>query len=161
VNPLEHVRMFSLREANALVPRLQEQFEQIRELRAELVAVEGQLASLGHPAGGAEARRHGAPEGDPHEVDPHAPAAVQRLQRVAKDLFGQIVGILGELAELGIEVKAADGLADFRSRLHGRTVYLCWRFVEESIEHYHELHGGFAGRRPLPADGDFVGDLLQ
>jgi hypothetical protein len=39
VNPLEHVRIFSLREANALVPRLQEQFEQIRELRAELLAV--------------------------------------------------------------------------------------------------------------------------
>src|SRR2546423_11990101 len=100
VNPLEHVRIFSLREANALVPRLQEQFEQIRELRSELLAVEGQLASLGHASAGA------------HEVDPRAPAAVQRLQRVAKDLFGQIVGILGELAELGIEVKAADGLAD-------------------------------------------------
>src|SRR3954467_2321952 len=95
VNPLEHVRIFSLREANALVPRLQEQFEQIRELRAELLAVEGQLASIGHPTGGA--RRGGASEGDKDEVDPQAPAPVQRLQRVAKDLFGQIFGILGEL----------------------------------------------------------------
>ena len=141
--------MFSLREANALVPRLQERFEEIRELRSELLAVEGQLASLGHPTA------------DPAEVDPKAPPAVQRLQRAARDLSGQILGILGELAELGIEVKAADGLADFRSRLHGRTVYLCWRFGEQSIAHYHELHGGFAGRRPLPTDGDFVGDLLQ
>jgi hypothetical protein len=149
VNPLEHVRVFSLREANALVPRLQEQFEQVRELRSELLAVEGQLASLGHVAA------------QPPELDGRAPAAVQRLQRVAKDLFGQIVGIVGELAQLGVEVKAADGLADFRSRLHGRTVYLCWRFGEERIGHYHELHGGFSGRRPLPADGDFVGDLLQ
>jgi hypothetical protein len=149
VNPLEHVRVFSLREANALVPRLQEQFEQVRELRSELLAVEGQLASLGHVAA------------QPPELDGRAPAAVQRLQRVAKDLFGQIVGIVGDLAQLGIEVKAADGLADFRSRLHGRTVYLCWRFGEVAIGHYHELHGGFAGRRPLPADGDFLGDLLQ
>ena len=149
MDPLEHVRVFSLREANALVPRLQEQFEHIRELRSELLAVEGQLASVGHASG------------EPHEVDPRAPAAVQRLQRVAKDLFGQIVGILGEVAELGIEVKAADGLADFRSRLHGRTVYLCWRFGEQAIDYYHELQGGFAGRRPLPLDGDFVGDLLQ
>jgi hypothetical protein len=149
VNPIEHVRVFSLREANALVPRLQEQFEQVRELRSELLAVEGQLASLGHF------------RAEPPELDPRAPAEVQRLQRVAKDLFGQIVGIVGELAELGIEVKAADGLADFRSRLHGRTVYLCWRFGEVAIGHYHELHGGFAGRRPLPAGGDFVGDLLQ
>jgi hypothetical protein len=149
VNPLAHVRTFSLREANALVPRLQEHFEQVRELRSELLAVEGQLASLGHVTA------------EPPDVDPRAPAAVQRLQRVARDLFGQIVGILGELAQLGIEVKAADGLADFRSRLHGRTVCLCWRFGEQAIGHYHELHGGFAGRRPLPANGDFVGDLLQ
>jgi hypothetical protein len=149
VNPLEHVRIFSLREANALIPRLQEQFEQVRELRSELLAVEGQLASLGQVTA------------EPREVDRRAPAEVQRLQRVARDLTGQILGILGELAELGIEVKAADGLADFRSRLHGRTVYLCWRLGEQVIQHYHELHGGFSGRRPLPADGDFVGDLLQ
>jgi hypothetical protein len=149
VNPVEHVRVFSLREANAMVPRLQQQFEEVRELRSELLAVEGQLASLGYVAA------------QPPELDPRAPAAVQRLQRVASDLFGQIVGIVGELAQLGIEVKAADGLADFRSRLHGRTVFLCWRFGEAAIGHYHELHGGFAGRRPLPADGDFVGDLLQ
>jgi hypothetical protein len=149
VNPLEHVRIFSLREANALVPRLQEQFEQVRELRAELLAVEGQLASLGHLCE------------DPGEVDPRAPPVAQRLQRAARDLSGQITAILAELSELGIEVKAADGLADFRSRLRGRTVYLCWRFGEGAIAHYHELHGGFTGRRPLPADGDFVGDLLQ
>jgi hypothetical protein len=149
VNPLEHIRVFSLREANALIPRLQEQFEQVRELRSELLAVEGQLTSLGHVTA------------EPHEVDRRAPAAVQRLQRVARDLTGQILGILGDVAELGIEVKAADGLADFRSRLHGRTVYLCWRLGEQAIEHYHELQGGFSGRRPLPADGDFVGDLLQ
>src|SRR5256885_11737366 len=99
VNPLEHVRIFSLREANALVPRLQEQFEQIRELRAELLAVEGQLASFGHPTGGAQSAEHT----EPHEVDPRAPAAVQRLQRAAKDLFDHIVAILGELGELGIE----------------------------------------------------------
>jgi hypothetical protein len=149
VNPFEHIRVFSLRQANALIPRLQEQFEQVRELRSELLAVESQLTSLGHVTA------------EPHEVDRRAPAAVQRLQRVARDLTGQILGILGELAELGIEVKAADGLADFRSRLHGRTVYLCWRLGEQAIEHYHELQGGFSGRRPLPADGDFVGDLLQ
>jgi hypothetical protein len=149
VNALEHARLFSLREANALVPRLQEQFERVRELRSELLAVEGQLAASGHPVA------------ETMEIDSRAPPSMQRLQRAAADLSGQIVDILRELGELGIEVKAADGLADFRSRLRGRIVYLCWRFGEQVITHYHELHGGFAGRRPLPAGGDFVGDLLQ
>ena len=29
------------------------------------------------------------------------------------------------------------------------------------IEHYHDLEAGFAGRKPLPGDGDFTGDLLH
>jgi hypothetical protein len=40
-------------------------------------------------------------------------------------------------------------------------VHLCWRYGEERITHYHELDSGFGGRRPLPSDGDFLGDLLH
>jgi hypothetical protein len=68
---------------------------------------------------------------------------------------------LREIAELGIEVKAADGLCDFRSRHQGRTVYLCWRFGEDRITHFHELDTGFGGRKALPDDGVFVGELLH
>jgi hypothetical protein len=149
VNGASHVRLFSLREANALIPRLQEQFERVRELRSELLAVQGQLAAAGHPSS------------DSLDVDLKAPPAVQRLQRAGADVGGQILAILSDLAELGIEVKAGDGLADFRTKLRGRTVCLCWRFGEERITHYHELHTGFAGRRPLPEGGEFVGDFLQ
>src|SRR5262249_57527382 len=69
--------------------------------------------------------------------------------------------ILHEVAEMGVEVKAADGLVDFRSKLHGRTVYLCWKYGEERVGYFHELDAGFAGRRPLPDDGDFTGDFLH
>ena len=103
VDGLPQVRFFSLREANALIATLQDQFDRARELR----------------------------------------------------------GVLRGVAELGVEVKAADGLVDFRTRLHGRTVLLCWRYGEERITHYHELETGFASRRPLPDDGDFIGDLLH
>ena len=150
VNGLPQVRFFSLREANSLIATLQEQFERARELRDELSAVQSQLAQAGHPLQEGEV-----------EVDRTAPAAVQRLQRAAMRVLDELRGVLRGVAELGVEVKAADGLVDFRSRLHGRTVYLCWRYGEDRITHYHELETGFAGRRPLPADGDFLGDLLH
>ena len=112
--------------------------------------MQSQLADAGHPLTEPEV-----------EVDKTAPPAVQRLQRAATRVLDELRAILRGVAELGVEVKAADGLVDFRTRLHGRTVYLCWRYGEERITHYHEMETGFAGRRPLPDDGDFLGDLLH
>src|SRR5207248_10444691 len=108
VDALPQVRFFSLREANALIATLQEQFDQARELRDELSAVQSQLADAGHPLTDPEA-----------EVDKTAPAPVQRLQRAASRVLDELRGVLRGVAELGVGVKAADGLVDFRTRLHG------------------------------------------
>jgi hypothetical protein len=55
-----------------------------------------------------------------------------------------------ELKNLGVELKDYfTGLVDFPSRLDGREVYLCWRFGEDKIAHWHELDAGFAGRQKL------------
>ena len=150
VDGLPQTRFFSLREANALISMLQEQFDHARELRDELSAVQSQLADAGYPLTEPDV-----------EVDKTAPPPVQRLQRAASRVLDELRAVLRGVAELGVEVKAADGLVDFRTRLHGRTVLLCWRYGEGRITHYHELDTGFASRRPLPDDGDFVGDLLH
>ncbi len=123
---LPTTRLFTLREANALVPMLQRTFTKARELRDQLVQA--------HKSG--DAVRAGELE--------------DRLQAT-----------LAEVTQLGIEVKAGDGLCDFRSKLAGRVVYLCWRFDEARIEHFHELRAGFAGRKPLPEGAVFEGELLH
>jgi hypothetical protein len=143
-------RLFSLREANAMLVTLQEQFTRARELRDQLLVAQQKLAETGREI-----------EGPEIEVDPQAPPAVQKLQQRAADVIDRLRALLKEVTEMGVEVKAADGLVDFRSKLHGRTVYLCWKFGEERITHYHDLETGFSGRRPLPADGDFTGDFLH
>ena len=144
-------RLFSLREANALVPHLQRTFARARALREELAHVEESLRSLGIT-------------GDPAaiEVDEAAPPPIRKLQARGKGLVAELTSAVREIAELGIEVKAADGLCDFRSLHGGRTVLLCWRFGEERITHFHELDTGFTGRKPLPDDAeDFAGELLH
>jgi hypothetical protein len=62
---------------------------------------------------------------------------------------------------MGIEVKAADGLVDFRALLGGRTVYLCWRFGEPSISHWHELEAGFSGRQRIDNPDAFTPSYLS
>jgi hypothetical protein len=143
-------RFFSLREANALLATLQEEFTRARQLRDDLMGVQQKLQEAGHGI-----------EGPDVKIDPEAPVAVQRLQGRAVQIIGKLRDILRDVSELGVEVKAADGLVDFRSRLHGRTVLLCWRYGEERVGFFHEPDAGFAGRRPLPEDGEFIGDLLQ
>ena len=143
-------RFFSLREANALLSTLQEEFGRARELRDELMGVQQKLQEAGSGI-----------EGPDVTIDPEASLPVQRLQARAVRIIGKLREILREVAELGVEVKAADGLVDFRSKLHGRTVLLCWKYGEERVAFFHEVDAGFAGRRPLPDDGDFVGDLIH
>ena len=143
-------RLFSLRDANALLPTLREAFTKARALRERIGKLQKDLAAEGHPQDGGEV-----------EVDPKAPPEVQGLQRRAALLVGELLELLRGVTELGIEVKRAEGLVDFRSRFEGRVVYLCWQFGEERITHFHELGAGFAGRKPLPADGEFAGDLLH
>lgn len=54
------------------------------------------------------------------------------------------------LQELGLEVKDINqGLVDFPAQREGRGIYLCWRYDEPRITHWHELDAGFAGRQPL------------
>lgn len=55
-----------------------------------------------------------------------------------------------KLTELGLQLKDINtGLVDFLSLRDGREVYLCWRYDEPSVAHWHDLEAGFAGRQPL------------
>jgi hypothetical protein len=72
------------------------------------------------------------------------------------EVVAQVQNAIDELQALGIEVKAADGLVDFRSLRDGEVVYLCWKFPEAEIGHWHRLDAGFAGRKPIAARDGFA-----
>jgi len=69
-------------------------------------------------------------------------------------VLAAIQALVDPLVEAGLEVKGLEGLVDFRAQREGRVVYLCWRFPETRVGHWHELEAGFQGRRPIrPGDG--------
>src|SRR5215831_6028630 len=51
---------------------------------------------------------------------------------------------------LGVIIKDLDvGLCDFPHMRDGRVVYLCWKLGEDDVGWWHEIETGFAGRRPI------------
>ena len=151
--PFVVTRLFSLKDANALVPRLAAIFTRARQIQARMEPVVRQLHVLGHPA-------QVAP-GEEFEIDPAAPVRVQKLQAEVKDRLTELRSLLHDVAQLGIEIKKPEGLVDFRSRLRGKTVYLCWQFGEERITHWHDLQTGLAGRKRILDADEFAGELLH
>src|SRR5438552_1492754 len=87
--------------------------------------------------------------------------ATPEAQVEREKLVEEIHKKLQPLVDLGIEVKAIDGLVDFRALRNGKTVYLCWRYGEEEIGFWHELDTGFSSRRPISDRHDFAPTYLS
>jgi hypothetical protein len=134
-------RIFTLEEANALVPRLSGLVERQLFLASE-------IESLLRRVRGSKPHR----ERVTFNLEP-APgdSAMVRADKVA---LGANVAAYEQgwnvITALGVVVKdPRTGLCDFHGHVDGRLVCLCWRYGETAIEHYHELDAGFAGRKPL------------
>jgi hypothetical protein len=55
-----------------------------------------------------------------------------------------------EIEDMGAVLKdPRSGLVDFYGRVDGKLVWLCWRYGEEAVTHYHGLDEGFSGRKPI------------
>ena len=129
-------RMFTLAEAQGLVPWLQETFDSMEPLRTDLVRAQARITELvGHMQsnGGSKARR---------ELE----EASQARKAARESMDERLQGVI----ESGIIVRSVErGLVDFPSERDGRTVYLCWVAGEGEITQWHETDTGFAGRQPL------------
>src|SRR5262245_4532372 len=129
---------FSLAQANALVPYLTAQFDKMRKLSDELRLLKSRVRD--------EARQRRAGE----RLQPSATSSmIARMEELERELRASIE----ETTQLGIEVRRVDGLCDFPHWLEGQLVYLCWKFGESEISHYHSTSSGFDGRRPIPTGG--------
>lgn len=65
-------------------------------------------------------------------------------------LMGRLNVLVDELTLVGVELKDYDkGLVDYPAIHEGREVLLCWKLGEDSIDHWHEVESGFAGRQPV------------
>lgn len=126
-------RLYTVDEANALLPTLAPMLEELRRLKSQLDTARAALKAF-TPA----MRSNG-----------HGLEALGFERQIAEIVPKMAEGIK-TITDLGIEIKDLDaGLIDFPSPRGGRIVYLCWRLGEGEIAFWHELDAGFSGRQPL------------
>ncbi len=123
------MKTFTLEEANALVPQINELLDEMTNLRDQIVSMGSALQSVLQHAGG----NGGSKVGSDY---------VLLLQRFNASL--------SFIQELGCELKDLEqGLIDFPSYRDGKLVYLCWKRGEPRVEFWHDIEAGFAGRQRL------------
>ncbi|HSS20347.1 MAG TPA: DUF2203 domain-containing protein [Pyrinomonadaceae bacterium] len=125
------MRLFTIEEANALLPKVRDSLEGIQRSRRRLGVFREQakLAAEASDQGG------GGMEGGFRYA--------QALTEFSNDLT--------QLEGLGVQIKDFErGLVDFPSMRDGRVVLLCWQLGEgDEVEWWHDVDAGFAGRTPL------------
>ena len=131
-------RLFTVDEANALLPTLrpllEKVLENIRRLksRSERVIVDGNL-------------------------DPDAPNLMDDLRRDGEieKLVTEIKLSVDEIHGYGCTCKGVEqGLIDFPCMLGSEVVFLCWQLGEPKVAFWHRVEDGFAGRKNLLDVGD-------
>ncbi len=130
-------RLFTVNEANALLPKLRPLVEQILENVRRLKSTSETTIRREH-------------------LDPEAPNLMNRLREdgeIAK-LIGQVTGWVDEVNAYGCVCKGVEqGLIDFPCMLGTEVVFLCWQIGEPTVSFWHRIEDGFAGRKPL-LDGE-------
>lgn len=134
-------RVFSVDEANRLIPQLEENFRALDALREKMRGIKFKMNALEMIWGEAVNASDNPDRREYHHY-------VDEL----KGLGEEFARLVGRFEEIGAVLKGLDmGLIDFYGVKDGRLVFLCWQRGESEIGHWHHIDEGFAGRHPLDA----------
>jgi hypothetical protein len=132
-------KIFSVEEANALLPAITPLIEQLQGLERSIRQTAEQIDEL------TEKLSHG--NGYPTEA---LNEQLDQLKEHQERLVGAFQSTHDRLGELGCQLKDLRiGLVDFFGLRDGQRIYLCWKLGEKRVAHWHTLEAGYAGRQPL------------
>lgn len=129
--PTLEMKIFTVEEANALLPRVRKIVARIQQAHKSLARYREDVKKA------AEAAENGGG------------GIVDGVQYAS--ILATLTEQLTELEGLGVQMKDFErGLIDFPSLRDGRMVLLCWQMGEgDELEWWHDVDAGFAGRTPL------------
>jgi len=125
------MKIFTVEEANELIPSVRPKLETIKSHYAKIQSYREKAVAA---SSGAE----------------HGGGGMKGGSQYANLLF-ELGQLTAELDGQGIQLKDyARGLIDFPYMHEGRVVLLCWQLGEgDKIEWWHDIEAGFRGRTPL------------
>lgn len=126
----EFSKLFTVEEANRLIPRLELIVRTLQE-QAQVVRVRvGELAETTDTSPDIEQLSR---------TDPMVGNAIREISDHAQ-----------MIEEMGCFLKDIDlGLVDFPTEIGGEIVYLCWQYGEPQLVAWHPVGEGFSSRQPL------------
>ncbi|MFL6353828.1 MAG: DUF2203 domain-containing protein [Bryobacteraceae bacterium] len=137
-------RLFTLLEAESLLPQLEGLLRTVIQLKQDHEAADAELNKINQRiafSGGMTLPRE----------------SVQQI-RTRRDACARgLKTALEKIQEIGCQLKDIEiGLVDFPTIYRGEEVYLCWKLGESSIGFWHHIEDGFRGRKPI--DSEFLGN---
>ncbi|HEV8715159.1 MAG TPA: DUF2203 domain-containing protein [Candidatus Binatia bacterium] len=131
---MSHNKLFTLAEANALIPQLELTMERMQRIS---MRVREEIEAL--------ARERG------EQILPElSMQQVLRWKPSLRPLFEELAQAVQDIEQHGCSFKGLElGLVDFPARLGDEVVELCWQYGEKEVAFYHRRDEGFAGRQPL------------
>ena len=127
--PFSSEKIFTLSEANGLIPELEQLWSNIKEGRKILVDTREEVKKASAQA----------------SVGGGTVVGVQYIKGLQ-----DINSSLHAIQELGVVIKDVEiGLCDFPYLLNDRLVFLCWKSGEDQIRWWHDIDSGYANRQPI------------
>ena len=135
-------RIFTIQEANTHLPEIEALFAKLDHVRDRLKKTKSKLDVL-QMIWGEEIHSDTNPDRREHH---HYMEEIERLKKEFDELTAKLV-------DFEVYLKNVDtGLLDFYGVIDDRLVFLCWQRGEKSVEWYHHLEDGFAGRQRIPEE---------
>ena len=124
------MKLFSLEEANSMLPELSKKLVRIRQLYSDVAEMREQATAAASASEFGGGMKGGS-------------GYVRSLYEIGK--------ITTEINAAGVQLKDyTRGLIDFPARRGDRVILLYWQLGEgNEIEWWHDTDAGFAGRQPL------------
>lgn len=130
---LNEIKVFTLAEAEALLPSLSALLIEAKSSREQIQKLEVEI--------------------DLEEIVQEGEAPSSRLEERIEDYNHKVADfydLIDKIHEPGCFLKDVEmGLIDFYSMREGKVVYLCWKLGEPRITFWHEITSGFGSRKAL------------
>jgi hypothetical protein len=135
MDEMNQLKVFTVGEANQLLPRLTALIRELQERRATILSMEVEIDAMELVS-----------EKDDSGAAPKLASKVDEYTHIVNRFYS----LLDEFHSTGCFLKDLDiGLVDFYTLHKGRVVYLCWKIGENGVSHWHEVGKGFASREPI------------
>lgn len=135
---MNQLKVYTVEEANRLIPKLTEMIQELQQKRDIILKQEVEIDALELVTG--------------HDKEHESVLVHRKMEDYNRTVTG-FYSVIDEIHEMGCMLKDINmGLVDFYTLYKGRVVYLCWKLGEKSIRCWHEIGRGFTYRQPIDTE---------